>query len=117
MKLPFVSAISVVACVGIVAGRRPGMLAPPLEKGDEFAIDAAGAINTTGSAFFTQILDHDNPSKGTFQQKYWYNFQYWAGPGSPVSLPRYSTEFNANYSNRLSSSRQVKLLLHHTVPT
>jgi hypothetical protein len=117
MKLPFVSAVSVLVCIGIVAGRHPGMLVPPLDKGDEFAIEAAGAINTTGSAFFTQILDHDNPSKGTFKQKYWYNFQYWAGPGSPVSLAILSTEFNANCSNRLSSLRQVKLLLHHTVPT
>jgi hypothetical protein len=70
MKLPFASAISVLAWVGLAAGRRPGMLAPPLDAGDEFAIQAAGASSTTGSAFFTQILDHDNPSKGTFQQKF-----------------------------------------------
>jgi hypothetical protein len=92
------------------------MLAPPLEDGDEMAIEAAGAINFTGSAFFTQLLDHDNPSKGTFKQKYWYNSQYWKGPGSPVSLAICLTEVNANCSNRSSCSRQVKLLLRRTVP-
>jgi hypothetical protein len=86
MKLPSVAAISVLACAGLAAGRRAGMLAPPLEDGDEFAIEATGALNFTGDAYFTQLLDHDNPSKGTFQQRYWYNTQFWAGPGSPVSV-------------------------------
>lgn len=117
MKVPFVPALSLLACIGLVAGiRPPGMLAPPLGEGDETAIEATGAINFTGDAFFTQLLDHDNPNKGTFKQKYWYNFQYWKGPGSPVSLVVYSLEVNANCPNRLSCSRQVKVLLDHTVP-
>jgi hypothetical protein len=117
MKVPFVPALSLLACIGLVAGiRPPGMLAPPLGEGDEMAIEATGAINFTGDAFFTQLLDHDNPNKGTFKQKYWYNFQYWKGPGSPVSLAVYSLEVNANCPNRLSCSRQVKVLLDHTVP-
>jgi hypothetical protein len=85
MKAAFVSAISVLAYFGTVAARRPGLLAPPLEEGDEFFIEAVGAVNTTGNAFFTQLLDHDDPSKGTFHQKFWWNSQYWEGPGSPVS--------------------------------
>jgi hypothetical protein len=90
MKVPSVSALSALAGVGLVAGiRPPGMLAPPLEEGDEFAIEATGALNFTGSAFFTQLLDHNDPSKGTFKQKFWYNSQFWAGPGSPVSLAAY----------------------------
>ncbi len=117
MKLPFASTISVLAWVGLVAGRRPGMLAPPLDAGDEFAIEAAGASSTTGSAFFTQILDHDNPSKGTFQQKFWYNSQFWKGPGSPVRLVICLMKFDSNCSSRLFSSRRVKLLLPDTEPT
>ena len=39
-----------------------------------------------GSLFFQQLIDHDNPDLGTFPQKFWYNDQYWAGPGSPVVL-------------------------------
>jgi hypothetical protein len=116
MKLSFASAISVLAWVGLVAGRRPGILTPPLDKGDEFAIETAGASSTTGSAFFTQILDHDNPSKGTFQQKFWYNSQYWKGPGSPVCLVMCSMESNSNCSSRLFSSRRVKLQQPGTEP-
>jgi hypothetical protein len=117
MKVPFVSAITVLACIGLVAaGRRAGILAPPLEEGDEFAIEAAGAVNTTGNTTFTQLLDHDDPSKGTFQQKFWWNSQFWAGPGSPVSLLTWAPEVCANGPKRLCSSRLVKLLLQLTVP-
>jgi len=35
---------------------------------------------------FDQILDHNDPSKGNFSQRYWYDAQYWNGPGSPVFL-------------------------------
>ncbi len=65
-----------------------GRLIPPVDEGDEFPqIPATGnsTVNVTGSSFFTQLLDHDDPSKGTFQQKFWWNTQFWKGPGSPVS--------------------------------
>ncbi|KAH8694319.1 putative serine peptidase [Talaromyces proteolyticus] len=37
-----------------------------------------------GSSFFTQLLDHDHPELGTFSQRWWWNDQYWKGPGSPI---------------------------------
>lgn len=87
-----VTAISAFAC--LVSGnqfKNLGRLLPPLEAGDESAADiAAAAVDTTGSGFFTQLLDHDDPSKGTFQQKFWWNSEYWAGPGSPVSFEFFS---------------------------
>jgi hypothetical protein len=61
-----------------------GRLVPPFEEADEFPVASASDVNVTGSSFFTQLLDHDDPSKGTFQQKFWWNAEYWAGPGSPV---------------------------------
>lgn len=36
--------------------------------------------------WFEQLLDHSDPSKGTFKQLYYYNFEYYAGPGSPIIL-------------------------------
>jgi hypothetical protein len=76
-----------------------GRLIPPVEETDEFPsfpeMNDAGnsTVNVTGSSFFTQLLDHDNPSKGTFQQKFWWNSQDWEGPGSPVC---YSEEVDEN---------------------
>ncbi|KAI9056848.1 peptidase S28 [Trametes sanguinea] len=40
-------------------------------------------INTT--YYFDQLIDHENPSLGTFKQRYWFNYQYYQ-PGGPVIL-------------------------------
>lgn len=87
MRTSHLAAVSALA--SLVAGKNDfrslGLLVPP--TGDELHAElfAAAAVNTTGSAYFTQWLDHDDPSKGTFQQRYWWSSKYWAGPGSPVS--------------------------------
>jgi hypothetical protein len=35
---------------------------------------------------FDQLLDHRDPGKGTFEQRYWWDASHWQGPGSPVFL-------------------------------
>ena len=63
------------------------MQLPPFEESDITADAlAAAAVPTTGDGYFIQWLDHDDHSKGTFKQHYWWNSQWYAGPGSPVSL-------------------------------
>ncbi|KAJ4411335.1 hypothetical protein N0V82_009024 [Gnomoniopsis sp. IMI 355080] len=48
---------------------------------------AANAGNVSaGAATFDQLIDHNNPSLGTFKQRYWYNTTFWKGQGSPVVL-------------------------------
>jgi hypothetical protein len=89
MKVSVVSAIVVLTSVATSAATNQflhlGRLVPPVEEADEFPVASASSdVNVTGSSFFTQLLDHDDPSKGTFQQKFWWNAEYWAGPGSPV---------------------------------
>lgn len=37
------------------------------------------------NATFEQYIDHSDPDLGVFQQRYWYNSEYWGGPGFPVS--------------------------------
>ncbi|KAK3369928.1 putative serine peptidase [Podospora didyma] len=37
-----------------------------------------------GNATFQQLINHTNPSLGTFSQLYYWNTTYWKGPGSPV---------------------------------
>ena len=39
-----------------------------------------------GWGFFDQLIEHNDPSKGTFKQKFWFSIEYWGGPGSPVIL-------------------------------
>jgi hypothetical protein len=54
---------------------------------------AAKNPNSVGHGTFDQPIDHYNPSKGTFKQRFWWNADYWAGPGSPVFV------LNAGESN------------------
>ncbi|KAJ3483596.1 hypothetical protein NLG97_g7272 [Lecanicillium saksenae] len=35
---------------------------------------------------FDQLIDHDDPSLGTFKQHYWTNAEFYAGPGAPIVL-------------------------------
>ena len=43
-----------------------------------------GPANSLHHARFEQIIDHSNPSRGTFSQRYWWNDEFWKGPGSPI---------------------------------
>ncbi|KAH7305100.1 peptidase S28 [Rhexocercosporidium sp. MPI-PUGE-AT-0058] len=90
MKTSIIIAVAALAC-HVSSNQFLQMRSPPALAGharpEAFAAAfAAAPVNTTGSGFFTQLLDHDNPSKGTFQQKFWWNTEYWAGPGSPIFL-------------------------------
>lgn len=36
--------------------------------------------------WFDQLIDHNNPSAGTFKQRYFFSDQYWTGDGAPIIL-------------------------------
>ena len=36
--------------------------------------------------FFDQLIDHTNPTLGTFKQRYWFSAQLWGGQGYPIIL-------------------------------
>ncbi|KAF9773591.1 hypothetical protein IL306_008580 [Fusarium sp. DS 682] len=44
--------------------------------------DLTGVINGT----FDQLIDHNNPSRGTFKQRYWYSLNYANGSTPPVVI-------------------------------
>lgn len=46
----------------------------------------APGYGTGTEAWFDQLIDHSQPWKGTFKQRYYYNTEYWKGPGSPISF-------------------------------
>lgn len=57
----------------------PNLTPPPL-------VAAITANSKGGNETFEQLIDHKNPSLGTFSQRYWWDSTYWAGPGSPVLI-------------------------------
>ena len=46
--------------------------------------DATTVASTIQNATFEQLIDHENPSLGTFSQFYYYSTEFYKGPGSPV---------------------------------
>ena len=87
MKLSLLSAFSFLAASAAAANQFAGRprLAPPPLGGEVAPFIANSTAATNGSGYFTQLLDHNDPSKGTFKQKFWWNAEFWKGPGSPVS--------------------------------
>ena len=77
-------------------------------------ISASLAGPDGGSATFEQLIDHTNPSIGTFPQRYWWNTTFWKGPGSPVCLdkPHY-TDMLLIPAQRLFSSPLARLRRQH----
>ena len=57
--------------------------------------------NENGWGTFPQLLDHSNPSLGTFPQRYWYGTEFYRGPGSPIILltpgEQSASGFNATF--------------------
>jgi hypothetical protein len=90
MQWSIVSALAALVYATTAAARidfrRVGRLVPPIEEADAGLITVISQSDATGSGFFEQILDHKNPNNGTFKQKFWWNIEFWAGPGSPVRL-------------------------------
>ena len=86
---------------------------------DDDTADAATlskrAETYNGWGTFDQLIDHSNPSLGTFKQRYWYGTEYWKGPGSPIYLnspgEQSATGFNRTW---LGKSRLGGLMASQT---
>lgn len=77
------SALCLFGSLSSVAGKKISSFPkPPGVKAYDHPDPNAGYINGT----FDQLLDHNDPSKGTFSNRFWYETKYWKGPGSPVFL-------------------------------
>ncbi|KAJ5570136.1 uncharacterized protein N7459_009566 [Penicillium hispanicum] len=63
----------------------------------------AASTATYGESTFEQLLDHSNPSLGTFSQRYWWNSEWWDGEGSPVVLFTPGEEAAGGYTGYLSN--------------
>ncbi|KAK2606354.1 hypothetical protein QQS21_003285 [Conoideocrella luteorostrata] len=57
------------------------------------------------AATFQQLIDHKNPSLGTFTQRYWYNAEFYKGPGAPIILNapgEYASDNFVGYTTNLT---------------
>lgn len=62
-------------------------------------------VSGVQNATFSQLIDHDNPSLGTFEQFYYWDTSYWKGPGSPVVLFTPGEINVTGYTNYLTTNR------------
>lgn len=80
MKTPGLLA-GLTAVVGLLGPGVESRLVTPLPP----VVEAISApAEDSGTSTFEQLIDHSNPSLGTFSQRYWWDRTYWKGPGSPV---------------------------------
>ncbi|KAG6830155.1 hypothetical protein H0H87_008998 [Tephrocybe sp. NHM501043] len=67
--------------------RSPGIPRAPLENPDAPVVSRNGTelppYNTV--YYFDQLIDHNNPSLGTFKQRYWHTYEFYE-PGGPIIL-------------------------------
>ncbi|EPS30153.1 hypothetical protein POX_b02836 [Penicillium oxalicum] len=87
-------ALSALCASAAQAAIAPKPVPPP-------AVDASHAIQ--GAATFQQLIDHKNPSLGTFSQRYWWSSEWWAGEGSPVILFTPGEEAADQYTGYLTN--------------
>ncbi|KUI61468.1 putative serine protease EDA2 [Cytospora mali] len=60
------------------------LVPPPLRKTEPLIDGKIQKRDTDGQGVFQQLLDHSDPSLGTFNQSFWWSTEFWQGPGSPV---------------------------------
>ncbi|TQS33641.1 hypothetical protein Golomagni_06006, partial [Golovinomyces magnicellulatus] len=89
----FATAVELLLAASTVHALSPLMtsqLSPPKVDLDESQkiVDISSVIQKRQivEATFDQLIDHSDPSKGTFKQRYWYNDEFYAGEGSPMVL-------------------------------
>ncbi|KAG8903251.1 hypothetical protein FRC01_009277, partial [Tulasnella sp. 417] len=68
----------------------PASVLPLLSSSDGHSTHIKrSVVDTNGVEFeywFDQLIDHNNPSAGTFKQRYFFSDEYWKGDGSPIIL-------------------------------
>ncbi|KAK3682829.1 serine-type peptidase-like protein [Podospora appendiculata] len=97
----FIVAIAALASTASAAFHlKTGMEIGPIDHVVEKLAKRAEGFNGWGT--FDQLIDHANPSLGTFKQRYWYGTEFWKGPGSPIYLvtpgEQAATGFNRTYT-------------------
>lgn len=64
----------------------------------------------SGNGTFTQLIDHDDPSVGTFEQFYYWSTEFWGGPGYPVVFNTPGESNVSGYQSYLGVERTTGVL-------
>ena len=62
----------------------------------------ASAWESIKTGYFDQLLDHSNPSLGTFKQRYFFDDTLWTGDGAPIVLTSPGEQEADGFQNWLS---------------
>ncbi|KAG1723677.1 peptidase S28 [Suillus lakei] len=65
--------------------------------------------NVTTTYYFNQLIDHNNPGLGTFQQRYWMNWEFYE-PGGPIILMT-PGELNADGFQGYTTNKSINGLI------
>ncbi|KID74013.1 uncharacterized protein G6M90_00g032750 [Metarhizium brunneum] len=106
------AALAAPACVNALRASQELGYIPPIPE-DAYHAGHNGlarrATNATNpnikAATFQQLIDHSNPSLGTFTQRYWYNAEFYRGPGAPIVLNapgEYASDRFVGYTTNLT---------------
>ncbi|KAG2138324.1 peptidase S28 [Suillus clintonianus] len=63
----------------------PSIPKTPVPERSLTSSNGIGLPNITTIYYFDQLIDHNNPGLGTFQQRYWMNWEFYE-PGGPIIL-------------------------------
>ncbi|KAI6282893.1 hypothetical protein MCOR21_001292 [Pyricularia oryzae] len=94
--------ISLLALGDLAAGaqlRKGPLVGPPRTTRQDTRLASAGELTRRAVQVnhFDQLVDHGNPSLGTFKQRYWWDTTYYGGPGHPIVVYN-AGEFNGEYA-------------------
>lgn len=82
---------------------------------DESADESLGIFqrlekqDLAGEAVFQQLIDHNDPDRGTFGQRYWWNAEHWS-PGGPVIIFTPGEQHGDGFNAWLSNSTIIGLM-------
>ncbi|KAJ7228229.1 serine carboxypeptidase S28-domain-containing protein, partial [Mycena pura] len=110
LYLSFVA--SAVSLVNALSGRRPHANFPPKPTVPVVSVEQTRPVTSRNGTilppynqtfFFQQLIDHNNPSLGTFTQRYWHTWEFYED-GGPIILSTPGEANAAPYTGYLTNA-------------
>ncbi|KAG8878361.1 hypothetical protein FRB97_002575 [Tulasnella sp. 331] len=106
----FVTSVVSVSAIQNPFGKRQTL--PPLEN---TAASSGATITAVTNLFFDQLIDHNNPSAGTFKQRYFFYGEYYTGEGAPVVLMNPGEQAADGFQGYLTSNVSIQNAIMKTI--